>query len=42
VYELGFQHTTDTDVANAAAKQKGEEEGGEDEIEERQSNVHQS
>jgi hypothetical protein len=35
--ELGFQHMTDTDIANAAAKQKGEEEGGEDESEEGES-----
>jgi hypothetical protein len=28
--ELGFQHTTDTDTANAAVKQKGGEEGGEE------------
>jgi hypothetical protein len=32
--ELGFQHMTDTDTANAAMKQKGGEEGGEDENEE--------
>jgi hypothetical protein len=34
VNELGFQHMTDMDIANAATKQKGEEEGGEDEHEE--------
>jgi hypothetical protein len=32
--ELSLQHMTDTDITNAATKQKGEEEGGEDEIEE--------
>jgi hypothetical protein len=34
---LVFQNMTDTDIANAAMKQKGEEEGGEDESEEGQS-----
>jgi hypothetical protein len=35
VCELGFQHMTDKGTANAATKQKGEEEeGGEDESEE--------
>jgi hypothetical protein len=33
VCELGFQHTTDTDIIDVATKQKGEEEGGEDESE---------
>lgn len=27
--ELGFQDMTDTDIANAAVKQKGKEKGGE-------------
>jgi hypothetical protein len=31
--ELSFQHMTDIDIANAAAKQKGEEESGEHESE---------
>jgi hypothetical protein len=35
-YELGFQHMTDRDIVNTAAKQMGEEEGGEDESEEGQ------
>jgi hypothetical protein len=34
VCELGFQHKTDMDIVNAVTKQKGEEEGGEDENEE--------
>jgi hypothetical protein len=29
--ELVFQHMTDTEIADAAAEEKGEEEGGEDE-----------
>jgi hypothetical protein len=29
--ELGFQHMTNLDTANAAMKVKGEEEGGEEE-----------
>jgi hypothetical protein len=33
VCELGFQHMTDTDIANAAVKQKGEKEGREDDSE---------
>jgi hypothetical protein len=28
VSELGFQHMTDTDIHNAAMKQKGEEQNG--------------
>jgi hypothetical protein len=36
-FELGFQHMTDTDIANAAVKQKGDGEGGDDESEEGQS-----
>jgi hypothetical protein len=32
--ELSFQHITDMDIVNAATKQKGEEDGGEDESEE--------
>jgi hypothetical protein len=32
--KLGFPHMTDTYIANAAMKEKGEEEGGEDESEE--------
>jgi hypothetical protein len=43
VRELGFQHMTDMDPVNAAAKHKGEEEGGEDESEEEgQSSEHVS
>jgi hypothetical protein len=30
VCELSFQHMMDTDIANAATKEKGEEEGGEE------------
>jgi hypothetical protein len=33
VCELGFQHKADTDIVNAAMKQKREEENGEDESE---------
>jgi hypothetical protein len=29
--KVGFQHISDADIADAAAKQKGEEEGGQDE-----------
>jgi hypothetical protein len=39
-YELGFQHMTDTDNGNAAMKQKGEEEGGENDSEEGESSEH--
>jgi hypothetical protein len=28
--ELSLQHMTNTDIANAAMKQKGEEEGGDE------------
>jgi hypothetical protein len=34
VCKLGFKHMTDTDIANTAVKQKGEEEGGKDKSEE--------
>jgi hypothetical protein len=35
--KLEFRHMKDTDIANAAMKQKGEEEGGKDGSEEGQS-----
>jgi hypothetical protein len=41
VCEPGFQHITDTDIVNAATKQKGEEEG-ENESEEKGESVHVS
>jgi hypothetical protein len=33
VCELGFQHDKHTDITDAGVKQKGEQEGGEDESE---------
>jgi hypothetical protein len=36
--ELGFQHMTVMDIVNAAAKQKGKEEDGEDESKEKGEN----
>jgi hypothetical protein len=42
VYELGLQHITDTDIVNAAMKQKGEDDGGEHESEAGQSSEHVS
>jgi hypothetical protein len=37
--ELGFQHTADTDIVITAMKEKGVEEGGEDESEEEEKAV---